>query len=141
MTDPTDLDLTETDADVAFPSASPNQYDDLTIDDDGDEEEGDEIGRTVRTRSADPEITSLFDKHKRGRLVAQPEFQRMYVWDRSKASRLIESALLDIPHDPVRREWWYGQVVCGRDHRVGLACARALARLPADTEDVSAAVH
>ena len=42
MTDPTDLDLTETDADVAFPSASPNQYDDLTIDDDGDEEEGDE---------------------------------------------------------------------------------------------------
>ncbi|MAQ92132.1 MAG: hypothetical protein CMM84_01180 [Rhodothermaceae bacterium] len=97
MTDPTDLDLTETDADVAFPSASPNQYDDLTIDDDGDEEEGDEIGRTVRTRSADPEITSLFDKHKRGRLVAQPEFQRMYVWDRSKASRLIESALLDIP--------------------------------------------
>ena len=76
---------------------TPDAYDDLDLDADDGDEETDDLGRVVRTRASDPEITSLYDKHKRGRLVAQPDFQRKYVWDRSKASRLIESALLDIP--------------------------------------------
>lgn len=68
-----------------------------------DTEEGDgEIAvapeeRTVRTRPADPEITSLYEKWKRGRLILQPDFQRQFVWDRVKASRLVESALLSVP--------------------------------------------
>jgi len=66
------------------------------------EEEGDEIeikngNRTIFTDKGDPEIDSLYGKHKRGKLVVQPDFQRQFVWDKSKSSKLIESALLDIP--------------------------------------------
>src|SRR5205814_3817652 len=53
--------------------------------------------RTIRTDAADPEIESLHGKWKRGRLILQPDFQRQYVWDGAKASRLIESALLSVP--------------------------------------------
>lgn len=69
----------------------------------GDEGEGrlaltvPEEKRTIRTKSADPEIDSLYGKFKRGKLILQPDFQRLFVWDRTKASRLIESALLDVP--------------------------------------------
>ncbi len=53
--------------------------------------------RTVYTDSADPEIDSLYQKYKRGKLVVQPDFQRQFVWDSKRASRLLESALLSIP--------------------------------------------
>jgi hypothetical protein len=53
--------------------------------------------RTVYTDGADPQIDSLYGKFKRGRLIVQPDFQRHFVWDTKKASRLIESALLSIP--------------------------------------------
>src|SRR5262249_27002163 len=53
--------------------------------------------RKVYTQPGDPEIESLHGRFKRGRLDIQPDFQRQFVWDRAKASRLIESALLDIP--------------------------------------------
>jgi len=49
------------------------------------------------TDKGDPEIDSLYGKWKRGKLILQPEFQRRFVWDTTKSSRLIESALLDIP--------------------------------------------
>lgn len=51
----------------------------------------------VFSKQADPEISSLIDRIKRGSLILQPDFQRYYVWDDIKASRLIESALLEIP--------------------------------------------
>jgi uncharacterized protein with ParB-like and HNH nuclease domain len=53
--------------------------------------------RSVYTESADPEIDSLHNKFKRGKLVVQPDFQRQFVWDSKRASRLLESALLGIP--------------------------------------------
>ncbi len=53
--------------------------------------------RSVLTDQGDPEIESLYQKHKRGRLNVQPDFQRQFVWDQTKSSRLIESALLRIP--------------------------------------------
>jgi hypothetical protein len=53
--------------------------------------------RRVYTDQGDPEIESLYGKYKRGKLVIQPDFQRHFVWDTKKSSRLIESALLDIP--------------------------------------------
>ena len=53
--------------------------------------------RAIRTKSVDPEITSLYERWKRGKLILQPDFQRQFVWDRSKASRLIESILLSVP--------------------------------------------
>ena len=51
----------------------------------------------IHTSSGDPEIDSLYNKNKRGQLVLQPDFQRQYVWDDKKASKLIESAILQIP--------------------------------------------
>jgi len=53
--------------------------------------------RAVFTDAADPEVESLYNKFKRGKLDVQPDFQRGYVWDNKRASRLIESALLSIP--------------------------------------------
>jgi hypothetical protein len=43
---------------------------------------------------------SLFELHRwynRGSLVIDPEWQRRYVWDRKRASRLIESFLINLP--------------------------------------------
>jgi hypothetical protein len=53
--------------------------------------------RKVYTDVGDPEIEGLYGKFKRGKLIVQPDFQRQFVWDSTKASRLIESALLTIP--------------------------------------------
>jgi uncharacterized protein with ParB-like and HNH nuclease domain len=53
--------------------------------------------RKINTRVADPQIDALHGKFKRGKLVVQPDFQRQYVWNTEKASKLIESALLAIP--------------------------------------------
>ena len=53
--------------------------------------------RKIYTELGDPEVESLHGKFKRNRLVVQPDFQRQFVWDTTKASRLIESALLAIP--------------------------------------------
>jgi hypothetical protein len=53
--------------------------------------------RKIFTDLADPQIDALHGKFKRGKLVVQPDFQRQFVWDQVKASKLIESALLGIP--------------------------------------------
>ncbi len=51
----------------------------------------------IFTDQGDPEIESLYNKWKRGKLVVQTDFQRQFVWDTKKSSKLIESALMDIP--------------------------------------------
>ncbi|MBB5372465.1 GmrSD restriction endonuclease domain-containing protein [Acidocella aromatica] len=56
-----------------------------------------QAGNPIFTSAGDPEIDSLYGKKQRGRLVLQPDFQRQYVWDSTKASKLIESAILGIP--------------------------------------------
>jgi hypothetical protein len=53
--------------------------------------------RKIRTQARDPLIESLWRQAKDGDLSLQPEFQRYYVWDNAKASRLVESVLLDVP--------------------------------------------
>jgi hypothetical protein len=53
--------------------------------------------RRVYTDKQDPDIQTIFMKIQQGKIDLQPEFQRNYVWDGTKASRLIESLLLDIP--------------------------------------------
>ena len=67
-----------------------------------DSEDTDEVEdlsgkRKIYTEQGDVEIESLLGKHQRGRLNIQPEFQRQFVWDKIKSSKLLESALLDIP--------------------------------------------
>lgn len=53
--------------------------------------------RRVYSEKSDPTIEGLYSQFRRGRLALQPEFQRGYVWDDAKASRLVESVLLDVP--------------------------------------------
>jgi uncharacterized protein with ParB-like and HNH nuclease domain len=53
--------------------------------------------RQIITKQSDPEIDSLYNQYQSGRLIIQPDFQRQFVWDKKKSSRLIESALLGIP--------------------------------------------
>ena len=81
---------------------NPSETDGLEFEGAGLEEEVayidvDSNKRKIFTAASDPEIESLYNKYKRGKLVVQPDFQRHYVWDSKKASRLIESALLGIP--------------------------------------------
>ncbi len=53
--------------------------------------------RRVYSDKADPTIHGLYRSYQRGQLFLQPEFQRGYVWEDTKASRLVESVLLDVP--------------------------------------------
>lgn len=46
-------------------------------------------------------IKELWDLFIDGRMILESEFQRHYVWDKAKASRFIESILLDIPIPPI----------------------------------------
>ena len=46
---------------------------------------------------ADRSLSELYRWYKSGRIIIDPEWQRNYVWDNSRASKLIESFLLDIP--------------------------------------------
>lgn len=53
--------------------------------------------RQISTDNSNPTIETLCARHARGKLDLQPSFQRNYVWDIKKASRLIESVLLGVP--------------------------------------------
>ena len=72
----------------------------IIFDDDVEEPESEVIREgidKIYTDQADPEIDGLYQRWKRGRLDVQPDFQRYFVWDIIKSSKLLESALLDIP--------------------------------------------
>lgn len=71
----------------------------IKLDDEKDEDEQDDLSgkRKIYTEQGDPEVDSLHKRFLKGRLHVQPIFQRQFVWDKIKSSRLIESALLDIP--------------------------------------------
>jgi hypothetical protein len=53
--------------------------------------------RRVKTDKQDVPVETLASRAQKGRLDLQPDFQRNFVWDDKKASRLIESILLQIP--------------------------------------------
>lgn len=72
----------------------------IFFDDEGEDAETEIIddGKAkIYTEQSDPEIDGLYQRWKRGKLDVQPDFQRYFVWDIGKSSRLLESALLDIP--------------------------------------------
>jgi uncharacterized protein with ParB-like and HNH nuclease domain len=46
---------------------------------------------------ADRSLSELYRWYKNGRIIVDPEWQRNYVWDKNRASKLIESFLIDIP--------------------------------------------
>ncbi|MBD1925144.1 DUF262 domain-containing protein [Trichocoleus sp. FACHB-90] len=53
--------------------------------------------RGLLTESKDFTTRELHDQFKEGDLILNPSFQRQYVFDDKKASRLIESLLMDVP--------------------------------------------
>ncbi len=53
--------------------------------------------RRVKTEKLDLPVETLHGWVKRGKLELQPEFQRNFVWNKAKASQLIESLILEIP--------------------------------------------
>ena len=55
---------------------------------------------TVNPRHSDPEIESLINRLKKGRIYV-PDYQRHYIWKRPTASKLVESVLLGFPIPPI----------------------------------------
>jgi hypothetical protein len=53
--------------------------------------------RRVKTDKRDVPVETLHNWVQRGKINLQPEFQRQFVWNKKKASRLVESLLLEIP--------------------------------------------
>lgn len=51
----------------------------------------------IRYQPQNPTIQTLYDNYKDGDLVLHPSYQRNFVWNKKKASNLIESILLNIP--------------------------------------------
>jgi len=74
----------------------------MDIDSDGEDEldEGPlnapKDGRIALDKS-DRSLSEFHRWYKVGRIIVDPEWQRNYVWDKQRASKLIESFLLDIP--------------------------------------------
>lgn len=66
-------------------------------DDENIEDDIEPLRRKIYTKEKDPEIDSLYNRYKKGKLILQPDFQRHFIWNKSNASRLIESAILGIP--------------------------------------------
>lgn len=48
-------------------------------------------------RTWEPSVQELCSKKQDGELILQPSWQREFVWDQKKASRLIESVLINVP--------------------------------------------
>ncbi|MEP6756425.1 MAG: DUF262 domain-containing protein [Chthonomonadales bacterium] len=74
------------------------EIDDWEVDDteENEEDEPDVITYQINYYPADLTLKGYLDKDKSGQLVIPP-FQRSYVWDQVKASKLIESFLLGLP--------------------------------------------
>jgi hypothetical protein len=53
--------------------------------------------RRIFTDKLDPKVSDLHQDWKSGDLMLDPKFQRRKVWDDARSSRLIESALLEVP--------------------------------------------
>jgi Protein of unknown function DUF262 len=53
--------------------------------------------RRIFTEKLDPKVGNLHQDWKAGDLLLDPRFQRRKVWEDARSSRLIESALLEVP--------------------------------------------
>ncbi|MCX7066226.1 MAG: DUF262 domain-containing protein [Methylococcales bacterium] len=75
-----------------------NETEELSVEDteELEENEADVISYEITSYPADITLRGYVDKWERKQLII-PEFQREYVWDQIKASKLIESFLLGLP--------------------------------------------
>lgn len=65
------------------------------------QQEIDEMAKAIKTDSYPMSIGELANVYRDGDLVINPEYQRLFRWDISQQSSLIESILLGIPIPPV----------------------------------------
>lgn len=72
-------------------------YEESSSEDDDEKLEIPVNRRRIFAEKSDPPISALYEKYKDGRLDTQADFQREFVWDITRSSRLIESAMLGIP--------------------------------------------
>lgn len=72
------------------------EWDDIDADDASDNDEVDMSVYQIASYPADITLKGYLDKWDKKQLII-PEFQRNYVWDQTKASKLIESFLLGLP--------------------------------------------
>ena len=70
--------------------------DDLEGADEGEFEDALE-GKAVSPDKNDRGLWELYRWYERGHLILDTEWQRQFVWDRKRSSRLIESFLIDLP--------------------------------------------
>lgn len=76
------------------------EYNEIVFDEtiSGSEDDIEQLSeREVIWTPTDPDIARLCSRIQKRNIIINPEFQRNYVWTREKASRLIESILLQIP--------------------------------------------
>ena len=57
--------------------------------------------KKIISEDSNPRIETLYKNYQDGDLVLHPKYQRNYVWDKQKASNLIESILLNISIPPI----------------------------------------
>lgn len=57
--------------------------------------------KKIISEESNPTIETLFKNYKDGELILHPQYQRNFVWDKQKASNLIESILLNISIPPI----------------------------------------
>lgn len=69
------------------------------IEDDSDNQALDLTGqiKDLSWRTWEPSVSELCSKKQDGELILQPNWQREFVWDQKKASRLVESVLINVP--------------------------------------------
>lgn len=53
--------------------------------------------RRIFTEKSDPPVSALHDRYHAGDMILDPHFQRREVWDDTRASRLVESVMLEVP--------------------------------------------
>jgi hypothetical protein len=53
--------------------------------------------RRIFTEKSDPPVSALHDRYHAGDMILDPHFQRREVWDNARASRLVESVMLEVP--------------------------------------------
>ena len=52
---------------------------------------------SINLNKNDRSLSEFYRWFRGGRIIIEPEWQRKYVWDRRRASKLIESFLIDLP--------------------------------------------
>ena len=83
--------------------ATSSTIEDIRVDDDELEgaDEGD-LGEVIKTETVsiaknDRSLSEFYRWYEEGSLILNTEWQRQYVWDKRRASRLIESFLINLP--------------------------------------------